>query len=607
MSEPACAASIRVSQRVRVGVRRRWWGGVVARRIWAAAALAALLGPAGAVPARAATVDPVRVDTAVVKAINWLYAQQKPAGNWETDPARKGTEHAWQTMQGETFGGYTALCTFALLEAGEKPTDPRLAKAIEFLRKCDLFGTYATGLRCMVFSKLPADPENRILLKADANRLIEGAIKTGPGTGLWDYDSNRPGGRPDPSGKVDLSCSQFAVLGLWSAAQAGVPIPPNVWTRLDGIWRGLQRADGAWSYDGAENGVRVTMTGAGVATLLIVQDILGGTAAAMAPGGVDPNIGRGIVSLDKNFDEADPLGAYAWYAYERIGTAGGYRYLGRHDWYDRGAAALVKKQLPDGSWPAGGAAGMAALPETALSVLFLAHGRTPVLLSKLNYSGAEIPGRDASWNRRPRDAANLVKFVTSATEVPYGWQVVSTAAPPEDLLSVPVLLLAGAGPVVLTEREREKLRLYVEGGGLIVAAAEGARPAGVPVGNDEFSRSIVDFGRRGLGGTFRELPPTHPIFTEQQFRPRTWAEKPTVWGLSNGVRELVVLLPDGDFGRAWQAGSHEKEPVKFQLGVDLTQYAVSRQPVPGPGRGHVVRPSYVPVVTTQPAEGMAGG
>ena len=40
---------------------------------------------------------------------------------------------------------------------------------------------------------------------------------TDPGRGLWTYLTHKP----VPDGAIDLSVSQFGVLGLWSAVQAG--------------------------------------------------------------------------------------------------------------------------------------------------------------------------------------------------------------------------------------------------------------------------------------------------------------------------------------------------------------------------------------------------
>jgi len=42
---------------------------------------------------------------------------------------------------------------------------------------------------------------------------------------------------------------------------------------------------------------------------------------------------------------------------------------------------------------------------------------------------------------------------------------------------------------------------------------------------------------------FRELPQDHAIYQRQMFSATKWSPRPHITGLSNGVRELMVLLP----------------------------------------------------------------
>jgi len=570
-----------------------------------------------AVPACGAPVPPERVDAAVQKAIRWLYAQQKPGGHWEAEPRRdRNADHlAFSDYQGPTHGGWTALVTFALLEAGEKHTEPRLAKAITYLRSADLASVYSISLRCMVFSKLPQNPENRQMLEADAARILASRIPDGAGKGLWDYEIAKPGGKRPETGNIDHSISQFGVLALWACAQAGVNLPPTIWRELEQQWRSHQHPDGGWSYDSEVPGTgkppTPSMTCAGVATLLIIQDIIGAAppaaGIAVAPGEAATSevaIVRGLGWLDRNFGKLPHDGSYGWYAAERIGTAGGYRYLGRHDWYELGTKALLASQGKDGDWEGvtvSGGVPMTPISETALSILFLVHGRAPVLISKLNYSPAPVGmTRDMSWNQRPRDVANLVRYTANAAEQPYNWEVVNLTAPTNDLVEVPVMYLSGMKPVTLLERERQKLKHYIEGGGLILASSEAAPRDGI-TGSDAFSKSIVELGQSMFGYKFRELPMDHPIFSDQQFRPKQWKEKPVVWGLSNGVRELMLLLPLGDHGRSWNYNGVKSDPMKFEVGADILQYAVSGEPPPPKGKSHLIRPKYLlEVATTQP-------
>ena len=58
-------------------------------------------------------------------------------------------------MQGDTYGGYTALGTYALLASGESPNDPRIKAAVEFLKQADIVGIYAVAMRCQVWLLIP--------------------------------------------------------------------------------------------------------------------------------------------------------------------------------------------------------------------------------------------------------------------------------------------------------------------------------------------------------------------------------------------------------------------------------------------------------------------
>src|SRR5256885_10254039 len=144
--------------------RRRDMGRIVGRIVTSVLLLSIVVGTRSA---RGAT--PAEVDAAIAKGKQFLYSLQRPEGRWEPDPQRKGnSHHDHPKMQGATWGGFTALATYALLASGENPQDPRLAKAIEFLKGADMTGVYAVGVRCLGWQQLRQTPEGRILAKRDA-------------------------------------------------------------------------------------------------------------------------------------------------------------------------------------------------------------------------------------------------------------------------------------------------------------------------------------------------------------------------------------------------------------------------------------------------------
>ncbi|HEY2585792.1 MAG TPA: hypothetical protein VGI81_08515, partial [Tepidisphaeraceae bacterium] len=194
-----------------------------------------------------ASVSSKQVNAAIEKAKNFIYSKQLPVGRWENDAAREGTSHdAWNHMQGDTYGGYTALCTYALLAAGESPNDPRIKSAIEFLKRCDMVGIYAIAMRLQVWLLIPHETtEIKGLIHKDADFLINNVNQKaeGPGSnnGLWDYLGKGP--------RVDHSVSQYGVLGLWAAQQSGVmDVGTGRWKLYEGAWRHDQKDDGGWPY-----------------------------------------------------------------------------------------------------------------------------------------------------------------------------------------------------------------------------------------------------------------------------------------------------------------------------------------------------------------------
>jgi len=67
-------------------------------------------------PSPAAT--PAEVEAAITKGKKFLYSLQRPEGRWEPDPQRKSNNHHdHPKMQGQAWGGFTAIATYGLLAA----------------------------------------------------------------------------------------------------------------------------------------------------------------------------------------------------------------------------------------------------------------------------------------------------------------------------------------------------------------------------------------------------------------------------------------------------------------------------------------------------------
>lgn len=511
----------------------------------------------GAAPAQ---VEPAAVDEAIAKAKQWLYSQQTD-GHWERDtPRGHGDQHT----------GHTALVTYALLGAGERHQDPRIRSAIDYLLANEATGVYALGLRCQVWLMLPQTAEIRAAMRKDAKILIDSIIRDGRGKGFYGYN---PGGSA-----YSHSRGHFGVLGVWAAAQAGVEVPLAYWKLVEEAWIANQHPSGGWTYQApahTSHPLTANMTASAVATLFITQDYLHASAGAGCNGNIhNPAIERGIAWLAENYhtvatDERLPRN-YPYntlYGIERVGVASGYKYIARRDWFAHGAEWLLRNQLPDGSWPAE----YGDLTSTSFALIFLSRGRAPVAINKLDYSGAaQDAKRQTRWNQRPRDVANVVRWIGAQAERELNWQIVPAGATLEDLLDAPILYISGDRVLDFDDAFQSRLRAYVEHGGLIVGNAD--------CQSREFADSFRKLGESLFPGrSFRELPADHVIYSNQQFRRSNWKNKPAVLAMSNGVREVMILLPLADPARAWQLRLVSGREEMWQLMANVFLYAVDKQ------------------------------
>ena len=556
------------------------------RRLALAACAALAVLSAAAPAARAA--DPQQVQQALDRGRDYLFRTQAH-GNWEEVQARDAAEADPYSIRNGQWGGMTAIATLALLTAGVPPADPHVQSAVAFLRSAELKGNYALGVRAQVWNQLPPEPWLRKVEQADLDRLVSGMhTRPGESAGFYGYLT---ASKPD---EYDHSVSQFGVLGTWALEQAGCEVPGNYWRYVEAAWRRHQMAGGAWGYwlknsPGSDAPDTLSMAAAGVATLYLAQEHT--RLAPQCKGNVDdPAIDAGLRYLG---DHLTSLGQdrrwYTLFGVSRVGLASGYKRLGATDWFAWGADLAVHDQRPDGSWHNQREnENVNGVADTAFTLLFLSRGRAPVMMEKLRYdltTGDRPGGRAAPgpWNQRPRDVANLARWVGRQVESPLNWQTVTLADPPADLHDAPILYLAGGQAPKLSAADVAKLQAYCEDGGLLLGHADCSSAA--------FADGFRHLGEQMFPGRhFRPLEPTSPIYTDQQFPRGHWATKPPVEALTNGARELMVLLPAGDPARQWQGQSFlpVARDVYGQLMTDLFLYAVDKQGLRRRGETYVV-------------------
>jgi hypothetical protein len=527
-----------------------------------------LLACAGLV--RAATPD--EVQNAIDNSVQFLYSKQKH-GDWEV----KSTK--FYSPARNQPGGITVTATYALLSTGESPENPKLAVAIKYLQSNDFSGVYTLGMRCQVWRMLGMDDDLKAALRRDGARLVKALD---PETGMYnDYLDVTPT-RPDHR------LSPYAVQGVWACAQEGMEVPTHYWKTIDSAWRKSQRDDGSWNYSPKPREVdfnqSLTMTTGALGTLFMAQDQLSaGTDLSHKAGAGGDEIEIGLGWLGDHLPEIFKMDSphYALFGLEEIGAASGRKYFGGKDWYALGADFLVRTQKSDGSWNG-------TATDTAYGLLFLARGRAPVGFNKLQYFVPSDGGQtEGDWNQRPRDLANFDQWMSREVELDrlLNWQVVNLDAQVDDLHDAPILYISGDAAIDLSEPHKKKLKKFIEQGGMLLLNANG--------GNREFTASVKKMAAEMFPdiGEFRELPTDHPILKSEQFQGSEWKDPPVILGLSNGVRELMILLPKADPSRAWQAQLTSSRETMFELGGDLLLYASGKRNIREKGETYIVEPS----------------
>lgn len=188
------------------------------------------------------------------------------------------------------------------------------------------------------------------------------------GKGVWTdglqtkKGPNRGGWRYGPGGDGDLSATQFALLALRAASQAGYPVEKvakDTWRDAANYVMKCQRPDGGFTYQVSSGKPTGSMTGCGVGCLLICKEQMELARSrdpdAHAPSSkIDDAIRKGMDWLDKNFvANQNPGGKhhyYYLYGVERVGDLAGRKEFNGKDWYVRGAEFLLNNQHADGKW-----------------------------------------------------------------------------------------------------------------------------------------------------------------------------------------------------------------------------------------------------------------
>ena len=369
-------------------------------------------------------VDPVRVDQAIKKGVQFLRTAESPA-----------------ELEGE--GNSDELILLTLLHAGVAPGDPKVQELLKAVLEAPLSKTYKVALQAMCLEELDrVKYQSRIYHCAQFlvdNQCRNGQWSYGKSTRLGDLPTGTPTEsrrdvastpkvrefgapeervKPTPQLRIsvkkqrdgpdrgDNSNSQYAALGLRACHEAGIILPKETLERAMSWWRKCQESVAkekeekddkdekkgkkprpavptgpaapeplGWGYDEKTNPGEETgsMTAGAVGALVIYNFILGKDWKA------DPQVARGLAWLGKNFTAVRNPGEEDWHYYylygiERAGMLTGLERFGTHPWYSTGAKVLLDAQKADGSWKVS----EKSTWDTCFAILFLRRATRPL-------------------------------------------------------------------------------------------------------------------------------------------------------------------------------------------------------------------------------------
>jgi hypothetical protein len=183
------------------------------------------------------------------------------------------------------------------------------------------------------------------------------------------------------------------------------------------------------------------------------------------------------------------------------------------------------------------------------------------------------------WDYNPKVAANVLNSIVEYTSIPvYPEEVVITADAP-DLLAFPFVFMTGHKLVRFSRDERERLRVFVEQGGLLFSDDCNHDVDGL------YAKSFEQEMRTMFPGpsTLAKLPAHHPLyrcFFQFPDGPPTTSHELNGWGddvVHDYLRavehrgRIAVLYSNKDYGCEWDYDWRNK---RFQR-EDNTKFAVN--------------------------------
>ncbi len=451
--------------------------------------------------------------------------------------------------------GTSALVLYALSSAGVPEDDPTIRKGVEFLNSSISTSTYEEGLVLCALEKInPRSRKNRERMELALKCLL-----SWQGTdGGWGYGM--------PITRSDESCSQYAVLGLSAAVDAGFHVPEKVLMSVRRYYLKQQHANGSWGYLKADG--TVSMTCAGLASLTLLgekPDIPIPERCGTYRGSQEMR--KGLQWLGKHSKDflrkveryPNGYGYYALYGMERVGILNGIREFGNTDWYTEGCFNVLEKQR----WSL-------KMTDMAFVLLFIARNSAPYAICKWEWNG--------DWNPDKFDIRNWTERASKELKRPLDWQT-SRLDSDEALARAgrsSMIFLSGHGVFKASGKELENLRKFLEAGGVVVA-----EPC---CGDRTFLRTFRNVMENDLEPgkdlRFRKIASEHPLMNT----PYLLDERDTViYNLRKGCSRKQIYLLEDDISCTLNGDNprHDDRRKDWETAINLLAYSLNRRKAHG--------------------------
>lgn len=333
--------------------------------------------------------------------------------------------------------GGRALISMAMVKAGARDDHPFVRQTVQDIQKAIASdGTvsitdhiYTAGLMVLFLADLEPD-RYRHELDSLGRYLLENQRTDGS----WTYLTS---GKADNYPSGDMSMTQYAVMALWTLHQHGFEIPGERINRAGRWLVAVQDAEGGYAYQTtvskdfsqiSRNGVRPSMSAAGMASVYVCRDLfgynrgnlrreeekvhaafrekpaedeefhgIGNYRFSVPKGSFDAVQRKGNVWLEKNFYPITTNTQYYFYYLYALERYGAFRELAENKvydsppWYDKTAAFLMENQQEDGSWKGN----LTPQVDTAYAVLFLLRSTRRTFDKKrgpMRFAGEDLLG-----------------------------------------------------------------------------------------------------------------------------------------------------------------------------------------------------------------------